>query len=310
MKAVLSFIGFLFSTTILLGQSQQDLDTSWILNNPAVFNEAQAITKVLTRDVIVYNYTDRKYLVEMGLSKSGVIDSHAADIKKIVLENLKGRISLFWDINIKISGRSLEGGAMAPNGLYVATEPVISRRWGGTTPLLTQMVLAKGTRYINGQYRKPAMGPNLIKALNERGCQNPLMNRGEVFSTRSLIKADSNDKACRKALSEIAAALNVSAVLYLFLAEPVPSCKQVNSWNSAFVVISEKAIKERSIIPFTIEAPQHDDGLNDYRVMINESFTSSQLTPFFSSLESDTSLDYLSFVKENYFKCNPAIKEW
>lgn len=310
MKSIFSFITLLFSSTILLGQSQHEFDTSWILNNPAVLTEAQAITKTLTRDVIVYNYTDRKYLAARGLSKSGAIDSHDPETKEMVLQNLKGRLSLFWDLTTKISGRAQDGGAMAPNGLYVATEPVISRRWGGSAPLLTQMILAKGTRYIDGQYRKPAMGASLIKALNERGCQNPLSNRGELFSARSLIKADSNDKACRQALSEMAAALNVSAVLYIFLPEPVPSCKQVNPWNSAFVVISEKAIKEGSLIPFTKEIPQHDDGLNDHRAVINETFTSSQLSPFFSGMEIDPTLDYENFIKSNYFKCNKTVKEW
>lgn len=310
MKSILSFMTLLFSATTLLAQSNQDLDTSWILNDPAVLAEAQAMTRELKRDVIVYNYTDRKNLADKGLSKSGAIDSLDSHTREIVLDNLKGRISLFWDLNIKISGRSQDGGAMAPNGLYVATQPVISRRWGGSSPLLTQMVLAKGTRYINGLYRKPAMGNHLIQALNIRGCQNPLASRGELFSTRSLIKADSSNLACRKALSEIVIAVNASAVLYMFLPEPIPNCKKVNPWNSAFVVISEKAIKESSITPFTKETPTYDDGLNNDRAMINESFRATASPVFFAGIDPVAEYDYNEFVKENYFKCNPAIKEW
>lgn len=288
------------------------VDPSWVIKDPAVFAEAKAITKPLKRDVIVYSWAPRQYIGN-GFPAKGGVDSISPAILQSVETNVHDRMSRFWDISVPVSGRSLDGGAMAPNGFYVATEPVISRNYGGANWAVYQMILPAGMTFIDGRYRTgTVLGPHLQKALAARGCTNPLRvdSKNPVFATRNLIKADTQQTACRQALMDIANAVNAKAVLYFFLEEPVPTCRKVYQWNAAFVLIRPEAYKPNTLRALVQDRVNQEDGLEPSRQLINAVFKDAGKAGPFSNSSTASEAETAKFMKDNYFACNPEIREW
>ena len=302
---------FLLSTTLASNAfarfSKEDikLDTSWLTGS--VLEEAEALTKSLKRDITVYSWVDQKNIKGF---ETGRIDVRNSEFLNMTWDNSTDRMSRFWNTTDSVSGRSAEGGAMAPNGLYVATEPVISKPYG---TVAYRMVLPQGTKFIDGRYRQnPILGKNLQKALLERGCSNPLRvdAKNPVFAARNLIKSDTKQIACRQALAEIAEAVHAKAVLYIFKAEPVPFCNRTYAWNSAFVLIDDSVVKEGSFQPLVSGQSNKEDGLEQERQLMNGVFANAKLGKIFPQSETASTSDAAEFMQDNYFACNAKIREW
>lgn len=296
----------LISTTALAkfnkGEEIQ-LDTSWITG--AVLTEAEALTKTLKRDIMVYSWVDREHIA--GFEK-GQVDVNNSENINNAWSNATDRMSRFWNTTDVVTGRSAEGGAMAPNGLYVATEPVISKPYGNVA---YRMILPEGTKFIDGRYRQnPILGKNLQAALKERGCINPLKvdAKNPVFAARNIIKADTKQKACRQALAEIAEAVHAKAVLYIFKAEPVPFCNSNYAWNAAFVLIEESVVKEGSFQPL-VSGQSVNDGHEQERELMNGVFANAKLGKIFPNSQTANSTEAQQFMSDNYFACNKNIRE-
>lgn len=297
---------------IYQSSAQAQVDPSWVMKDPAVLAEAKAITKTMKRSVLVYSWVPRQHIGN-GFPVKGSVDSISPSILQSVEKNVHDRMSRFWDISIPVSGRSLDGGAMAPNGFYVATEPVISRNYGGSNWAVYQMQLPAGMTFIDGRFRTAnVLGPNLQKALAARGCTNPLRvdSKNPVFATRNLIKADTSQKACRQALTDIANAVNAKAVLYFFLEEPVPTCRKVYQWNAAFVLIHPESIVPNTLKPMVQDPVSQEDGLEKSRQMINAVFKDTGKSAPFTNSSTASEAEAAKFMKDNYFACNPEVREW
>lgn len=244
--------------------AQNNFDPSWVQGQ--VLQEALAATKTLDKDYVVYHWVKREYVSanESQLPRRGYFSPTDAGIQTFVKANMKSRMDLFWDLTTRITGRNADGRPMAPNGLYVAINPIISKQWGDT---LYQMTLSNGMRFIDGRsYRN--LGNTLQSALRAKGCSAVRMV--------DLIRADTGDTGCRKSLAEIALATQSMAVMYQFNREPLPNCDQ---WSPALVMINLEGIKDGTIAPMSPpDVPQNDDGLNYARSMINAMFRLSLQT--------------------------------
>lgn len=277
--------------------AQEQLDTSWLQGK--VLEDAFKGTKTLKKETTVYHWVFRKYIAQPGtaIEAKGEIIPKNPEVQKIVKDNMISRMKLFWDLSLPISGKDAKGAAMAPNGLYVANSPVISRIWGDT---LYQMNLAEGMRYVDGR-NQLALGKDLAKALEARGC------RGKEH-IRALTKANTNEKECRKALAEIALATQSSAVIYYFNREPLPTCPM---WSPAFVIIRPDAIVPSSIVPLAMNGPQQDDGYNTLRATLNAIFKLGQDTkvlnhapPFTTGAVRPVTEEVArTFIADSFFEC-------
>lgn len=278
-------------------QQQPALDTSWLQGK--TLEEAYKGTSTLSKEITVYHWVFRKYLAQPGgvIDKNSDINPKNPEVLNFVKANMLSRMKLFWDLNIPISGKDAKGNTMAPNGLYVANSPVISRIWGDT---LYQMNLAQGMRFVNGRSQY-AYSKEFVKTLESRGCY------GKTH-VRALTKSSTAEKECRKVLAEITLATQSSAVIYYFNTEPLPNCPK---WSPAFVIVRPEAIVSSSIIPLSLPGPQQDDGHNTLRSTINALFTLAQTAklskhapPFTaSSLRPVTEEVARNFVGDSFFEC-------
>lgn len=297
-------------------QAERSLNTGWILQNNAVLEDAFALTKTLGREVTVYHWVERglvsKEFAGSILPAVGFVNVRAPALIEAVERNLETRMERFWDLSVPVSGRAEDGGAMAPNGLYVATEPIISRSYGGRNWLLVELRLPAGTRFIDGRYRHGALGTHLVEALESRGCRNPLpvQGRDTVFAARNLLKADTHQVSCRRSLNEIAAATGSSALLYIFKREPVPACRAVFEWNAAFVLVDSAGVEVGSAQPFIPETAPQDDGLDARRSLLNRVFEHSGLGRLFPTIAVSKDEEMRRLLREQYFACNPDVREW
>ncbi|MFN8945608.1 MAG: hypothetical protein ACK5WZ_13410, partial [Pseudobdellovibrionaceae bacterium] len=130
------------------------LDNSWVTG--PVLQAALAETKVLNKDIVVYHWLDRKNISTAGggvLPATGYLPPQDQVVQETVQSNIASRMKLFWDLNIAITGKDAQGETMAPNGLYVAINPVISRQWGTMFYQMTLPGGAAGMRFIDGRSR-------------------------------------------------------------------------------------------------------------------------------------------------------------
>lgn len=296
--------------------ARADLDTSWVTKNPLVLAEAKAMTKRLERQITVYSWVPRKDIVDkkQGLSfpLTGPVNPADAGAKSLAEGDVTERMKRYWDLTTPVSGRAADGGAMAPNGIYVATEPVISRSYGGPDAwAMFQMELPKDMIFIDGRYRTPSLGSHLLQALKEKGCTDPLPvdPKDPVFAARNLIKSDTKQMACRQALVDITEAVDAKAVLYIFKAEPVPYCEKVYPWNAAFVLVKPESIVPDSLKVMVRDAPKSSDGMDDLRSILNGVYKYSGLQPLFDKIAPQSEQETNTFMENNYFACNPKIHE-
>lgn len=286
-----------------LAQQQTQLDTSWLQGK--ILDEAYKGTSTLSKEISVYHWMFRKYIAQPGgvIDKNNDIHPKNVDALNIVKANMLSRMNLFWDLSLPISGKDAKGNAMAPNGLYVANSPVISRIWGDT---LYQMNLARGMRFVNGRSQY-AYSKEFKKALEARGCYGK-------DHVRALTKSSTAEKECRKVLAEIALATQSSAVIYYFNTEPLPNCPK---WSPAFVIIRPEAIVPSSLIPLSLPGPQQDDGHNTLRATINAVFTLAQTTklskhapPFTAGAVREVTEDVArNFIADSFFECQEKDME-
>ena len=258
-----SFVLLSITISSMASASPTPLDTRWLQGQ--VLADATAATKVLDKEYVVYHWVKREYVSAPNqLPRRGYFSPTDPNIQTFVQSNMQSRMDLFWDLSTRITGRNADGRPMAPNGLYVAINPVISKQWGDT---LYQMTLKNGMRYVDGRsYR--TFGGALQNALRSKGCQYTTM--------RDLSKSDTNELACRQALAEIAQATGSAGVMYHFNREPLPNCEQ---WSPAIVMISLDGIKEGTIAPMSPpDVPETDDGLNYVRAVVNGMFRLSAQT--------------------------------
>jgi hypothetical protein len=296
---------FAFQAEARFSKTSAALDTTWI--NGDVLTEAMALTKATKRDLTVYSYVARANID--GFGTAGAVDVTNPGLISNAMDNATDRMSRFWNVTDVVSGRSSEGGAMAPNGLYVATEPVISRTYGN---VIYRMVIPSGTRFIDGRYRPgPKVGAHLLAALQARGCTNPLpvTDANPVFAARNLVKSDTKQTACRQALMEIAEATGSKAVLYIFKSEPIPFCVKTYAWNSAFVLIEEDAIKANSFQPIVVGQSDEKDGLEQERQLLNGVFANANLAAPFPRSTVAVAADAEKYMADHYMACNPQINE-
>ena len=277
-----------------------DADPSWVTGQ--ILTDAMAMTRVLKRPILTYHWVPR-HLVQINgrqFPAAGPVANQDQGLRQLIAANMASRMARFWDLNLPISGRAETGGAMAPNGLYVAMEPVISQSYGGNDWLMYQVQFPEGTRYMDGRYDHPVVGSALGQALSARGCT--------VHTTRDLIKSDTTQVACRKALNDLVAATKSALIAYIFRAEPFKADCNGWGWSTAFVVTRPDAISQLNFL--VRDLPPQDDGLIPLRQLLNGVFQRVGRPAVFTSLPTANEAETKNFITSNYFTCNREVLEW
>lgn len=198
--------------------------------------------RTLTRRVATYHYTTR---TKMGLPSEGAV---ALDDPRVE-EYLRERSALYWDPRFE----------PAPGhpiwGLYVATDPVSSRVFGGFGEdwALVRVTLPRGLRFLEVRTADAARRPEdrLPAAVREE-----LAAAGCEAAYAADLVIDRGSLACREVALRTLLDLEVDALLYDFKAVDYPACD--GSRNGAFLLLRAEALELPAARAYT--APPPADG--------------------------------------------------
>jgi hypothetical protein len=186
----------------------------------------RAHVHALARPVHTYHYLVRHRL---GLPAEGYVAPDHPGVEPY----LRMKVARYWDLGIPTRPYA------TASGLYLATDPVISRAFGGVGDVwaMIQVPLAAGFRYVD--VRRSA-GGRAGQGLLPAAARRELAARGcEVeYADTLLIALESS--ACRRAAVQVLQELGVEGILYDFQRGRFSGCDQRP--QGGFIVLDARAL--------------------------------------------------------------------
>lgn len=181
------------------------------------FREALADnTKVLDRDIVVFHYSSGQRSPKNG-----------GDVEQMMLNN-----NSFF-------GPGVDQEDYAGPGLYVATDPNNSRKYGRGDPQLFVMTLKRGGRVLDGPAYSDRLGPAADRLRQSFGCVEQSSDR--VIAQVAALRSDPNP-TCRRALLKVISDLKIQAISYGFGSSRISGCDPKRDENIALNIISTDII--------------------------------------------------------------------
>ncbi len=216
---------------------------------------AAALEPALTelgRPIHVYHYAPR---ANVGLPARGYIRPDDPRVRSY----LKSKALFYWDVVLPTRA----DGMMS--GLYVATDPVASRVFGGVGDewALVRIVLREGFRYVDVRHAPPSGSSSaraIAAAAQRAGCSS-------VHPSQLFLAPPS--ESCRRLAFDTLALLDVDAVLYGYRAAPLQGC--VERPEAAFLLLGDEVFDPTDTALFVVDGS--DDALTRERFQINQLFT-------------------------------------
>ena len=193
------------------------------------------LTRTLERPVAAYHYATRK---KMGLPRP-----LSAEARASVRGYLRRRTGRYWDLQVPTAPFEMV------SGLHLATDPVITRLFGGVGEdwALVDLLLPRGFRYLDVRAPKTDLPPpwrDAVRVIAHQGC-------GAATPAELVTAMDS--APCRRIATRALAALDVDGILYDYPGASLPMCGQRP--GGAFIVLRAEAIDLGAVALHTDETP-------------------------------------------------------
>lgn len=191
----------------------------------------QPMIKTLSRPVVLYHWTNRS---SVGVPLKGAVDSQDPLYSKYVTGTTQG----FFRFQKK--SRDMLG-----NGLYLAVDPVATRRYGaqGATWVLLALEVKKGARFLDLASRMNSIPADLANRLAAYGCGvtswQDVFARADGSSSGSTWGKTIDGKKCQAVKAALATdpALGIFAARYSYSATSYKDCGPrsyaFNAWDSS-----------------------------------------------------------------------------
>ena len=211
------------------------------IDDPAVIDGAMKATKALNANILLFTYLPRS---AAQIPPQGAVQMGDTRFNDTAYNYFKGATVSGGDLSLPIIARSLDGRvAMGPNGYFAATDPAISRAYGGPDWAMIELTLPAGTRYLDTRVKRP-LDPAFRAYLNSVGCR---ANSASALST-------SDDIECRKALKDIMAKTGTSVISYYFKKNIQSLCRRSQGDTAtAFIFLGTEPVARQSLHLFTAE---------------------------------------------------------
>lgn len=190
----------------------------------------QSMIKTTSRPVVLYHWTNRS---SVGVPLKGVVDSQ----DPLYFNYVKGATQGFFRFQKK--SRDMLG-----NGLYLAVDPVATRRYGaqGATWVLLALEVKKGARFLDLAGRMNSIPADLANRLAAYGCGvtswQDVFARADGSSSGTTWGKTVDGKKCQAVKAALAndPALGIFAARYSYSATSYKDCGPrgyaFNAWNS------------------------------------------------------------------------------
>ena len=247
--------------------------------------------QTLTRPIYTFHYAMR---TRMALGDRGYVP---ADTDR-AWQYVTMKIARFWDLTLETHPNA------TVSGLYVATDPVIARSFGGVGDIwgMIQVVLDRGFRFVDvrrgidaGQASEKL--PASVRAkLSAAGCDAPYADALVTFL---------ESKACRAIAVQVLQELQVDGILYSFQRYAFDACPKRP--DGGFIVVNQSAVKPEHTQVFVPESGPDDASLDRLRIrdlFLRAKRAGSRRTPPWNDLASEPvppSMD--AWMREHLFGC-------
>jgi hypothetical protein len=188
---------------------------------------------------------------------------------------------------------------MLGNGLYVSTDPVATREYGGDSWALVRYTLPKGFRFldIRASDRQVPLSTRSLDRLRAKGCQAPSFNR--------LLASDAGP-LCRKIVADTLKVVQADAVLYWYAVVDFDQCPKRP--GSAFLIVDGTRFMPEGAVVFTEESSGVD------RLMIQTMFRDTRhpnagLLPWPKLEGRKPEREYAAYVESSVFGCGAAEED-
>lgn len=193
--------------------------------------------RTLTRPVYTYHYAMRR---RIGVGDAGFV---AATTDR-AWQYVTMKIARYWDLSIPTHPNA------TVSGLYVATDPVIARAFGGVGDVwgMIQVELDAGFRFVDVRrgvdagHRGDTLPAAVRGQLSSAGCDAPYADVLVTFLESS---------ACREVAVAALDALHVDGILYSFQRYPFDECD--DRADGGFIIVSQAAVTPQKIRVFVPE---------------------------------------------------------
>jgi hypothetical protein len=196
----------------------------------------QPYVKKLNEPIFTYHYVTREL---MGVATTGILNTDDPKLST----HVQDWSNYFFDL-------SQPGGTGMIRGLYLATDPVVSRDFGKDHWLLYRVVLKAGMTYLDMKTLEAAS--ETIPA----DVQEQLKSKGCAEEKWSSLMYKSFDPACRAIAVKTLQDLDVALVDYAWMSADFPPCTQRP--NDAFILLKPDRLASDAVLVLYAEMP-HDD---------------------------------------------------
>lgn len=201
--------------------------------------------KKLERPLHVYHYTSRG---DLGLPKTGKLDV----AKKPIFNYVREASEYFWDLG------QPDGTGMI-RGMYLASDPVASRDFGGDHWILFRVALPRDARYLDMiELEKSNRIPESLSAqLAESGCTE---TKWSYLIYKSFVPA------CREIATRALRELDLDYISYGWVSAGYPTC--LSRPDDTVLLLRASALAKDSVRVFYLEIPHKEkDGLAEQRML-------------------------------------------
>src|SRR5579872_184938 len=241
--------------------------------------------KLLSRELDVYHYAMR---TRIGLPGHG---PPPGDFDPTPYLQMK--VPRYWDLSLEVHPFS------TASGLYVASDPVIARAFGGSGDVwaMIELVLKPGFRFVDV---RGAEGAAADEARLPAALRSPLAAAGcDVQFAQTLLVAQ-EVRECRALAVKVLRSLQVDGILYEFPSKNFEPCRERPP--GGFIVVSPDGYVASRTRVFVTESESSE------RLRIQDLFAraheaGSRLTPPWPGLPSAPQAQMVPWIRQNIFGC-------
>jgi hypothetical protein len=257
--------------------------------------ELSHAVNVLTREVSTYHWQPRRIV---GVAETGLVDP--ADPR--ALGYFSGTAGSFWG--------NYTNNRMMGNGIYVATDPIISQGYGGDADTWALLVanLPAGTRILD--VRERLIFSNELRArLQTSGCGpwNDLL--GFILRSSTVVPPE----ACANIYYQAFRLLGVQGTAYDWSGVSIAACAIRNSWSDPALVLYDPALAANTRvlvkeIPAAEPAEIHDLRIRvtQYFRLQNQGFSWGSFYPWPSLSDLPAPVDMIEWIQSHTYFCDSA----